>query len=156
VWCQPGGIWFLPDRPIRTFDSAWDEGSRLLRITKISPGTYDAFVWDMRSWTCGHALRLSVAAGGTATATVALVPGVRVRIEDLVGKSAVLKGLRLRAAGVEGLPATVFGPGSSSSYGEQETVSPDLVLAPLPFDAVFASFTGPDGKRREVEVRAPK
>ena len=159
---RKGGAWGdvrdagdMPDMDGPTDPAVWDVAARVLRLRGVPPGTYDALVWDRSTWTCGYVAGLSVPAGGLANATVHLVPGVRVKLQDLAGSQAVLiRGLRLRAEGVEGLPATEFlYPGSSQTYGDYPA-PPDIVLAPLPFDVVWASFEAPDGTRKEIAVRA--
>jgi len=155
AWGDVRGAGDMPAMDGPTDPAAWDGAARILRLKGVPPGSYDALVWDRSTWTCGYVAGLSVPAGGIANATVRLVPGVRVKLQDLAGPQAVLiKGLRLRAEGVEGLPATEFPSASSSqTYGDYPA-PPDVVLAPLPFDVVWASFVAPDGTRKEIAVRA--
>ena len=134
---------------------AWDEHSRSMRIGKLPPGPYEALVWDRTSWTCGYVDGLSVTPNGVANATVHLVPGVRVRISDLTGSASLATALSLRAAGVPDLPAIdQISAANSQTYGVEYPAPPDVVLAPLPFDEIWASFQPAEGERKEILVRA--
>ena len=154
AWYTPAGTQVLPSGEILVGESGWSEGARQLRILQVPPGSYEALVWDRGTWTCGYVPQLAVAAGSTANATVALVPGVRIRIRDLAGPATLARKLRLRAVGVEDLPAVEFQSASSAqTYGDYPP-PPEVVLSPLPFDSVWASFDLPDGTRKEVEIKS--
>ena len=157
-WTSPGGTQLLPSGHMLTTRVEWDDRARSLRIVGVPPGPCDVLVWDRSTWTCGHA-ELSVPRDGIANATIRLVPGVRVRLGDLTGLVLYVAGLRLRAPGVEDLPAVDYiSAGSSRTFEGDYPASSDVVLAPLPFDEVWASFQPAEGARREVRlpVAAPK
>jgi hypothetical protein len=159
-WFEPGGGRLTAKGEMRVTEVSWDESSRQLRV-RVPAAAYEALVWDRASWTCGYLGGLSLTADGVATGVVRLVPGARVRVADLKSADPLSPGdllvqdLRVRADGVNDLPAVEFVSGSSSSAYRLDPVPRDVALAPLPFDVLHVTWRGAAEKRYSMQdVRA--
>ena len=153
-WFSPGGDgWGLRDGELHSLQSTWSDSARELRI-RVPAGVYDVLVWDRSSWTCGFAGGMPLTADGIATAKVKLVVGVRVHIADLVAKGDSAKDLRIRANGVDDLPAAEdLSAGRGETYRGTYGAPFEAVLKPLPFDTLHVSWRDAAGEH-EKDVKA--
>jgi hypothetical protein len=92
--------------------------------------------------------------GNAGNARLALVPGLRVPVRELVGTAAVAKGVVLEAEPLGRLPVIRFVPGGWGMFDPESEIDATYALGPFPFETVTATFAGADGAPRRVVVKS--
>ena len=134
-------------------EDRWDVANRAFTVSSLLPGTYDFAIWDDATRTCGFVGAMKLRPGDSVRATVKLVPGLVLRIADLVGEStATISKLVLSSSTAGEVLCGFTFPGNQFRRLRSGEIPRDATLWRMPFDQLTAKFGLPDGTivRREV------